>query len=189
MADLISFIEYSVKKTMIDVVCAVTYDQTALEIARWATMVPNGRASKFLDHYLTGSGQRMKVDILTLLAEDSGVNSALRDGIRKGIRENPALGSGRVPLPQWVFANKDWQYATGSLVMDWTLNPVCRTGLISVTLSFRNAYRWHPKEPRITQCLHKAAEDLKVTGAKDFEMVGGPTVWEFPEGGGASASW
>lgn len=189
MADLISFIDYKVKKTMIDVVCAITYDQTALEIARWATMSPNGRASKFLDHYLTGSGQPMNVDIITLLDQDAGVRSALRDGIRKGLRDNPAIGSGSVPLSQRVFTNKDWQYATGSLVMDWSLNPVCLAGKISVTLSFRNTYRWHPKEPRITQCLHKAAEDLKVSGAKDYDMVGGPTIWEFSESGGASGSW
>lgn len=189
MADYIPFIEYAVKKTMIDAVCAITYDQTALEIARWVKMTPNGRASKFLDYYLSGSGREMKVNILSLLEEDDGISSALKLTIRKGLHENPAIGSGRVPLPQRVFTNQDWQYATGSIVMDWSLNPVCVAGKISVTLSFRNTYRWHPKEPRITQCLHQAAENLKVHGAKDFEMIGGPTVWEFSKSAGSGGSW
>jgi hypothetical protein len=183
-------LEEAAKKTLIDAVCAVTFDSTALEIARWATMSPNGRASKFLDHYLLGSGLDIKVSIKTLMDEDSGVNATVQQSIRTALRGIPKPTSGVVSLPQRVFTNKDWQYATGSINMDWALNASCTApGSVSVTLSFKNRYRWHPKEHRITQCLHQAAEDLKIQGARDFDMVGAPTEWLIFEHGGASGSW
>lgn len=165
--------------TLIDAVCAVTSDRWTLEVAKWATMKPGGRAHKFLQHYLAGSGLDKSVDILAMLREDSGVRQTVEREIGAQLKR-PMTPMGVVPLPQPVFTNRDWQYATGSLNMNWKRIPMSlANGQVAVELSFRNQYRWHPKESRITQCVHQAAEDLKQKGAKDFWLVGPPTRYTF----------
>jgi hypothetical protein len=165
--------------TLIKAVCAVTTDRRTLEVAEWATMRPGGRAEEFLHYYLAGSGFDKSVDIPTLLREDDGVRQTVEREISAQLKR-PMTPMGVVPLPQPVFSNRDWRYATGSLNMNWKQIPMSLpNGQIAVELSFRNQYRWHPNEQRITQCVHQAAENLKQKGAKDFWMVGHPTRHTF----------
>jgi hypothetical protein len=166
-------------KRLINVVCAVTTDSRTLEIAEWVTMTLPGRrkASEFLHHYLDGSGLPKNVNIAEVFRDDPGLQRVVLAAISKDI--GGARTNGQVPLPQSAWSNtpaaQDWRYAIGSLTMDWKLIsrlPDARKA--DVELSFRNEYRWHPKEARISQCVHKAAEDLKEKGAKDFFMIGDP---------------
>ena len=166
-------------KTLIDAVCAVTTDRWTLEVAEWATMKPGGRAAEFLNHYLSGSGTDIPVDISTLLREDAGVLMTVEREISSQINR-PMCPTFVVPLPQRVFTNPDWQYATGSINMHWKRLPMLvSSDRVTVELSFRNQYRWHPKERRISQCVHQAAEDLKQRGARDYWITGRATSFTF----------
>jgi len=165
---------------VIKAVCAVTPDRWTLEVAQAVTMRPGGKAEEFLNYYMAGSGLDKAVDILQLLREDPGVRQTIEQEIAAQLKRTSTAG-GIVALPQNVFSNRDWQYATGSLNMNWKRVPQSLPGgQITVELSFRNQYRWHPKDARITQCIHQAAEDLKQSGAKDFWMVGKPTRYTLP---------
>jgi hypothetical protein len=162
-------------KLIIDVVCAATTDQNTLATAEWATMRTGGHASTFLHRYLDGRGGNEYIDINTLFREDPALLKTTQEKIIADLRAKPSKESGTIPLPQRVFSNQDWRYAIGSLNLDWRLvtwNANSTTP--EVELSFKNKYRWHPNEPRVTQCIHQAAERLKTSGAADFWMIGRP---------------
>lgn len=164
---------------LIKTVCSATPDRWTLEVAQWATMRPGGKAEEFLQHYLRGSGLEKPVSVHQLLQEDSGVRRTVEEEIRRQLARTSTEG-GIVPVPQRAFANQDWRYATGSLNMRWKrLAQSLPPGQIVVELSFRNEYRWHPKEPRITQCVHQAAENLKQNGAREYWIVGAPSRHSF----------
>lgn len=168
-------------KFIIDAVCKITTDQTTLDIAQAATMKSGGRAEKFLQHYLEGSEKDLKVDIQKLLREDRGVRKTIENFITSTINKpfTPAPSS-KIPLPQYVFKSSDWKYATGSINMRWKMIPATMIDKrIAVQLSFKNQYRWHPNENRITKCVHQAAENLKINGAKDYWIIGGPIIYSF----------
>lgn len=186
-------------KDFIDAVCAVTSDRTTVDIARWVMMDLPGRrrAKEFLQHYLNGSGADKIIDMQEFLRDCPVVRQRVSDAIFKQIEIEPAKIKGSVPLPQGVFGNspseQDWRYATGSLNMNWQIEmlsqrlahytprlelPGIREECLCVLLSFTNIYRWHPEAARISQCVHKAANNLKVTGAKEFNMKSGPTAIE-----------
>ena len=159
---------------LIKTVCSATPDRWTLEVAQWATMRPGGKAEEFLKHYLRGTGLDKAVSIHQLLQEDSGVRRTVEEEIKRQLSRTSTEG-GIVPIPQRMFANQDWRYATGSLNMRWKRVPKSvASGQIVVELSFRNEYRWHPKEYRISQCVHQAADNLKQTGARDYWIVGAP---------------
>ena len=186
-------------KTLIDAVCAVTTDAMTLEIAEWVTMDLPGRkrAAEFLHHYLAGTGLPKYVNIADLFHADPGLKKIVVATIARDLAGGgPAIGmpapyqnlssravlgrtSGKVPLPQSAWANtptaQDWRYAIGSLNLDWKLiTRLPGAPKAEVELSFKNEYRWHPKAERISQCVHQAAENLKVKGDRDYWMYGQP---------------
>ena len=154
-------------KKIITAVCAVTNDQTTLQIAKWATMAPNGHAARHLNQYLEGKGD-LKVDLMRVLREDRGVQYEVHKEIIFGLREGKAKGT--IPISQSVYKNKDWKFAIGSMNINWSF-PSTRDK-DKVHIGFRNAYRWHPKENRITQCIHQAADRLRAGKAKNYWMEG-----------------
>jgi len=165
---------------LIKAVCAVTTDRWTLDVAQWATMRTGGKAEEFLHHYLAGSSLDKVVDILALLRDDVGVRETVEREISIQLkRPGMTVSTGNVALPQSAFKNRDWQYATGSLNMNWRRMASSPPGQVTVELSLGNQYRWHPKEPRVSQCVHQAAENLKQTGAKDYWIVGRPTPYRF----------
>ena len=160
-------------KTLIDAICAVTTDQQTLAIARWWEMNPNGHAAGHLDHYLSGRGGTKPVDLQAVLREDFGVRDTVTKGILASLKQGQV--SGKVPVPQSAYRDKDWQYALGGINIEWSATgpsggPPYKAA--TVTARFKNQYRWHPKEARITQAVHQAAERLKTQGAQDFWMEG-----------------
>lgn len=179
-------------KLLIEAVCALTSDKKTLEIAEWAMMRQEGMASKFLHRYLDGLGGIEYVDINTLLREDAGILDAIQEKISSELRPDPPKRRGTVPLPQSKFKNRDWQFATGSINMNWRLISLDqKASTAEVELSFQNEYRWHPDEPRVTQCLHQAAERLRTSGsARNFTMVGQPTKVKITiQRAGATGKW
>ena len=131
-----------------------------------------------LGRYLNGTGGTQSVDLDALIREDYGVRERVTNTIVVSLRQGKT--SGTVPIPQEAYRNQDWQYALGGINIQWQLGdppsatPIYRPG--NVRISFKNKYRWHPNEPRVTQALHQAAERLKKKGAQDFWMEGEATL-------------
>ena len=153
---------------IIEAVCKVTTDPQTLAIARWAKMKKNGQARKHLDYYLSGKGGTLAVDLEKVLAEDAGVKRTIYNQIRKGLAEGKLHG--KIPIPQTVYENQDWHYAIGGMNVNYHAGPPLKAGIAK--LWFKNQYRWHPHDSRITQCVHQAAERLKSKGARDYWMEG-----------------
>jgi len=166
-------VKYDAHKALIESVCAVTTDQQTLAIAKWWEMQPNGQAAKHLDYYLSGKAGTVTVDLEQLLRQDSGVREWLQKDIRAKLAAKQLQGTTKIP--QLVYRDRDWQYAIGGMNLNWEVRPPTaapRYKAASVRVYFTNNYRWHPNEDRITQCIHQAAERLKVKGAADFTMKG-----------------
>lgn len=159
------------KAALIKAVCAVTSDSTTLAIAKWWEMTPNGRAAAHLDQYLEGKGD-LQVDLAKLLQEDQAVQWKVHTQIIFSLREGKAKGT--VPIPQNVYSNKDWQFAIGSMNVNWTFPS--RMGSDKVHVGFRNEYRWHPNEARISQCIHQAADRLRAGRARNYWQEGSAEV-------------
>lgn len=157
-------------KVFIDFACSTLSDENTLALARYLTMDPGGNAQLHLDAYLKGTGIDMKVNLSKVLVDDDGVREEVTREIMLAVQKGRTSGS--VAIPQSKYSNHDWQFAIGSMNINWSVVP----GTTKYRLNFRNKYRWHPNEARQTQCVHKAAENLKLKGAKDYWMYGDAVV-------------
>lgn len=144
----------------------VPSDRILLELARMFAMWNKPLASKHLSHYLRGQGKTITVSTKRILDEDRGVLQEFFNGLIPQIGQGQS--SGRVSISQLVYTNTDWLYALGGIQLYWTLKEN------HLSASFRNTYRWHPQESRITQKVHQAAEGLKSFGAREYLIVGTP---------------
>ncbi|WP_429940962.1 hypothetical protein ACQY1G_15665 [Agrobacterium vitis] len=157
-------------------------DLQIMTLAKARTMDKGGRAEQFLNHYLAGSGEPIHFSLRTLMEEDPGVRArifgavnAARAPLKNSKAENsrtaPILSpsshpasSGIVDIPQTNFRNHDWQFATGSLNVNWQfIEEINRNGVIMMKVEVwtTNIYRWHPEDDRRTQCVHEAAANLQ----------------------------
>jgi hypothetical protein len=171
-------------RSVVECACGNLDPAAALDAARHGTMIPGGRASQFLDHYLDGKGADLQVDVRRLLLEDEGVRKRLASVMKVSAR-------GCVFIRQSDYSSHDWKFALGGIDrMDYEVDPAAQT----VHLWFRDRYQWHPEDKaRPSNCIHIAAVELKSSGAADFWMIGdavvpqswfstGPTFleWLFP---------
>ena len=176
-------------KFFIDAVCAVTSDYQTVRIAEFVKMDLPGRtkAKKFLEHYLEGSKNNIRVNIGELFADDPALKLRISELITVKMQCKPPFKSGSVVIVQEgatydrpAYSNnakaQDWRYAIGGFIMNW--KEVSRTSNnkeVLVELSFRNPYAWDPKDNyRVSQCVHEAAENLKVKGAGEYSIIGDP---------------
>jgi len=125
------------KASIIKAVCAITSDEKTMQIARWWEITPNGQAAAHLDRYLEGKGD-LKVDLARVLREDSGVQFKVHSQMVFALRQGKAKGT--IPMAQSVYENKDWQFAIGSMNVNWTFPS--RIDQNKVHIGFRNEYRW-----------------------------------------------
>lgn len=169
--------KWAAERAVIDAACAVTGDEMTVELARSAKLTGQPRALKHLDNYLKAGGD-IQVSIRELLAEDDGVRERFYSEVTKALDANSEKGSnphqwqtkGSVGIPQRYYTNAEWKNALGSINMNWILDGQ------DIVASFVNVYRWHPEDnTRVSQCVHRAADNLKEKGAKDYNMVGTST--------------
>jgi hypothetical protein len=172
-------------------------DKSALELAKWVTMKPGGRAEKYLNHFLGGSGNPVEFTMKDLLSEDSLVSTRVEMEL---LRKLPALSNKSTPADivnprtkvgserhEWSvdpcitifqknFSNQDWWYALGTFNINWkVLQTSAQHHYVKVW--GENEYKWHPEEDRITQCLHQAGDRLAHTGkGRNFMMRSIPGV-------------
>lgn len=119
------------------------------------------------------------------MREDKKIATFVAGEIIKSLTKGKKKGS--IPVKQSHYGNQDWRLAIGGMTLDWQLK---KKGIAQI--SFRNKYQWGPNEKRITQCVHKAAEDLKKSAkAKEYWMVGAPAPFDFKAMSkkGASGNW
>jgi hypothetical protein len=167
------------ERAVVECICGQSSPSTALEIARRGTMFPGGLASDHIDHYLTGKGVDYQEDLRKVLREDSGVRAKLAKSMKIAPR-------GCVSLEQSDYSSHDFKYAFGGIDrMDYQVNA---DGTVRVW--FKDRYEWHPEDTsRPSNCVHRAAVELKDSGAADYWMVGdatvpgswfssGPSLWE-----------
>lgn len=167
-------------RAIVECACGNLEPAEALEAARRGTMMPGGRASQFLDHYLDGKGADLPVDLRTVLVEDEGVRKRVASAIKVAPR-------GCVFVRQSDYSSHDWQFALGGIDrMDYEVDPTAGT----VHLWFKDRYQWHPEDKaRPSNCVHIAAVELKSSGAADYWMRGdavvplswfttGPSLWD-----------
>jgi hypothetical protein len=139
-------------------------------LARDTQMKPGGRADRYLNHYLEGSGEPIQFSLLEMFKDAENVRAVVIKKINKDAldaegKRTPIIGMvGNVPVPQVEINYKDWRYATGSINIQYKiLNETIRNGaaLLEVEIWCVNIYRWHPEADRNTQCVHRSLDRLK----------------------------
>ena len=142
-----------------------------------------------LDHYIEGSGAPFPQPMDRFL-KDQGVH----DDLSSKMAEAPRSLGDRVvlanPLNQLSYRSEEWRNALGNIdEMTVTVlgDPASKAfdeaanGSVQVQVELRDPYQWHPREPRITQCLRELFEAMKKDGAAEYDAVGtGTTILDFP---------
>ncbi len=115
------------------------------------------QARRMLRHYLDGTGMPQAIDVAGFIRADAGIRAVLAQAVEHADR-------GRIAIPQWQFACRDWRYALGSVRLFWL-----RSGN-EVKVEVQTRYDWHPGEARVTRRIHEAATRMKKHGAAAFEI-------------------
>jgi Domain of unknown function (DUF4157) len=166
------------EKSVIECVCARTSARGALEAARLVMITLRGLtlADKHVDHYLDGGGVDFIENLEAVLEQDEGVRAVLQKAIKKQGRR------GHVRIGQANYANEDFKFAFGAIDrLDFEVIGGTKKGTTATTAQlhawFKDRYEWHPEDTsRPSNCVHKAAVELKDEGAQDYWMVGEATV-------------
>lgn len=157
----------------------------------------NGKAMKHMKHFIGGTGNFLEVSLEDLIREDTGVRTrlngellrrangitTLKESYEASIMSRQIIDT-RITLFQKTFAVEDWAGALGSFDIIWEIIacPARKSSPLTVALSGKNIYKWHPDDNRITQKLHEYASELvDLGGAKEFEMRTGISVFQFSQ--------
>lgn len=168
-------------------------DEFILRLARHLTMNPEGLAARYLENFLSGTGNQMTFSTEKLLKDDAGVAERIIGEVSrralgtKTVRESAqdsrmcltssAKADRRIiTIFQKNYKVRDWQLALGSFSFDWEVIADSDKEM-RVRIWGEDIYTWHPNSLRITQFLHQAGYRLSQTGkAKDFKIVAQPTT-------------
>jgi hypothetical protein len=168
LSQLTAAASFVAKKMAIDAACFVTTDEGTMSLARGTALAGKPKALAMLDHYLDGTGTDVAVKTNELFQEDPSVASHFLAKAKPDVASGKKEGS--VPVTQAVYSNQDWRNALGSINLQWK---AVGNGVVEVW--FINRYRWHPTAPRVSQCVHQAADNLRNRSTKpaaEFDMVG-----------------
>lgn len=164
-------------------------DVMLFEMAKELKMNPEGRAAKFVDHFLFGGGEDIVFSAGQLLNDDPGVRKRVSDAIVESLRNKPSLltkrknmsgGDYLIPIRQRDYVISDWKNALGSFAIEWELvNLSSDKKRTFAKVWGANEYKWHPAADRVTQCIHQAGDRLtrsKEIRARNFWMKAMPSV-------------
>ncbi len=182
-----------VEKAIIDGVCDCLTDEIVTAVALHVYLAGQPLAQAHLEHYLKGGGKPYVEDIADLFARNptvranvgSQIGSACDGGkITAGVLEGGAdlPGGGQVggfpPITQLDFDDQDWRNAVGNVdKLEWVIvSGPDAAGRAQVRITLTDAYAWHGKEARISQCVHQALENMKSKGAADYTSTGSAVV-------------
>lgn len=101
-------------------------DVFLFELAKAVEMSPDGRAAKFLEHFIFGHGQPIKFECADLVEEDAGIRRRITSEISRRLTANAELthrhlsgGEFCVSIRQKDFEVPDWCLALGSYAIEW----------------------------------------------------------------------
>lgn len=164
-------------------------DVMLFEMAKEIKMKPDGRAAKFVDHFLFGGGEDIVFSTGTLLNEDVGVRKRVSDVIMERLHDNSELikreksmsgGDYLISIRQKDYAISDWRNALGSFSIEWELFDLSADKKKTFAKVWgANEYKWHPAADRVTQCIHQAGDRLtrsKEIKARNFWMKALPSL-------------
>ncbi len=160
--------------------CAALGPENVIKTAMFAQFRGKPIATKHLEHYLTGGGKEFdeNANLKKLINVDPTVRDKLADEIAKS-------NTGHVFIEQGDYTDQDFRFAFGGIDrVEWEVDKAAGT----VDIWFIDRYDFHPVGfgyikhkgpgdiPRITNCVHAAAVEMKSVGsAKDFWMKGEAT--------------
>ncbi len=159
--------------------CALFEPARVAQIAGATVLAGLPLAKKHFDHYLTGGGKTLTVDLEAVIRRDAKVRSKLKALIKKHRTGFTKLHQGS----RGDYAVKDFEFAFGAIDrLDFEVDRASG----QVHLWFMDRYEWHPvgfgykkfpdDTPRGTNCVHAAMVELKSSGAADYWMVGDTIV-------------
>jgi RHS repeat-associated protein len=164
-------------------------DRNSLRLAKLGMMKWGGLAQKMLDHYLSGTGGTVEIDLKRILDSDLGMRtsaiSSMLSRVVSAKKEGMSGGqiNGSTFISQGEYSVKEHQLALGGTYLYWYVDssPEARaankkSGTTRVVVELIDVYFWSPHDARATQCLHEAAERLKADGAKEFVQYGKTTI-------------
>jgi hypothetical protein len=113
--------------------------------------------------------------VATQVGEQSD-GGKIKSGVLEGGGDLPGGRQlpGFPPITQGDYDDQDWRNSIGNVDrLDWTIvaSPDA-AGNATVRISLADPYAWHPKEARITQCVHQAIENMKSQGAQEYMARG-----------------
>lgn len=167
--------------------CKISSPEEVITTAREWEMSGQPLAKDHLNNYLSGAGE-YEEDVEAFLKSDTAVFARL-------IRFADTGGdSGHFKLQQSHYSSDEYRNSFGAIDrLDYRVDT--DAGVIHVW--FADRYEWHPVYPglytkksgdvtRYTNCVHAAAVEMKLEGARDFWMYGHGTV-PLPESSGEEA--
>lgn len=160
----------------VECACATLSPAWVAGVVQHTVMAALPLARRHVNHYLTGSGANLLVDIADALRRDHKLRAKLAAHVRLTAR-------GHFRVRQKDYAVKDFQFAFGAIDrLDFEVNR--RAGLVHVW--FKDRYEWHPVgfgyalRPgdirRSSNCVHAAMVELKASGARDYWMLGDAVI-------------
>jgi hypothetical protein len=160
-----------VEAPIIRAICALTSDKATLAIAEFFKMKIMFRrtASRFLQHYLAGTGSPVTVNIADLLRDDPKLKNTLMNAIIAELRQSPLRADGSIPLQQYHYGSADWELALGAINMRWkVLGRDLSLGKVTLELNFQNQYRWHPGPVAIRSASIRRLSDSRSKAPRTF---------------------
>lgn len=192
LAEVIAFVQKKAGNSQDDA------DRSLLQIAKYVTMNPKGRAAAYLDNFLKGSDGLDKIyfDPIDLITEDTGVRDRIEGEILRKLKKWEDTGKDTsmrvaeekikcvendVTIFQKNYSNDDWWYALGSYTFRWSLLNFSRD-MYYIKISGQNEYHWRPNAKLWTEAIHKAGDRLVKSGqGKNFMMIAHDRILVFSE--------
>jgi len=152
--------------------CAFLSPDGVFRVAREVVMFDLPLARRHLDHYRSGKGRDLVVDLKDIVRADAKFRAKLGAQVKK-------RRSGHIRIEQNDYSVKDFVFALGAIDrLDFEVDR--SAGVVHAW--FKDRYEWHPvgfgyrRLPgdvrRPSNCVHAAMVELKSSGAADYWMIG-----------------
>jgi OmpA family len=152
--------------------CAFLSPEGVFRVAREVVMFDLPLARRHLDHYRSGKGRDLVVDLQDIVRADAKFRAKLGAQVK-------TRRSGHIRIEQSDYSVKDFVFALGAIDrLDFEVDR--SAGLVHAW--FKDRYEWHPvgfgyrRLPgdvrRPSNCVHAAMVELKSSGAADYWMIG-----------------
>ncbi len=162
--------------------CLLPNCQQSLALAK-LKMPDGGLAEKMLDHFISGQGNAVEVDLDREFARNPRLKELVASRIEQDVAERITNGdppdgiSGAVWIEQSDYgtseAGRDQRLALGGTFLEYQVVGTSDDGGLMTRLQVSDYYFWSPGECRPTNCLHECGAELVANGeATEFLQSG-----------------